>query len=320
MTESAASESTPSKSWRQYNSRPNSTQWRFTTSATDTKSAAPLLVFSNTESQASAAQRPSFSRTWSAPVPNDSSPQRNGTFSALSIRFPKYFQPVGVSKHLRPSFCATRSTAREVGIDRATARRPPRSGANHGTHFSTLAARTARESEGVTKNWRPTTMLRSPSPSKAAPKSYWTSVASGEPSASMPKAVARAQAHFRFGSGCAPPKSGRGSARSTLVAASTPSVSTKTLSSAGPAAPCMASSKSFGARGYAGPPSKKAFSLGKSKTSFKSSTYAAVPSTTSTVVPETESVPPRLAAHRASQSWAASTSTPRYSAIVTDFS
>ena len=48
-------------------------------------------------SQSSTAQRPSFSRTWSEPVPALSSPQ--SVTRPASSRLPKNFQPVGVSKH-----------------------------------------------------------------------------------------------------------------------------------------------------------------------------------------------------------------------------
>ena len=61
---------------------------------------------------------PSFSRTWSLPVPKDSSPQTEH-FSA-SIRLPKNFQPVGTSKKGTLSLSATLSRAPEVGIERAT--------------------------------------------------------------------------------------------------------------------------------------------------------------------------------------------------------
>jgi len=43
-----------------------------------------------------------------------------------SSRLPKNFQPVGVSKHGTPSAAATRSAAREVGIERAMPFRPAR--------------------------------------------------------------------------------------------------------------------------------------------------------------------------------------------------
>jgi hypothetical protein len=46
-------------------------------------------------SQSSTAQRPSFSRTWSEPVPALSSPQI--VAMPASSRLPKNFQPVGVS-------------------------------------------------------------------------------------------------------------------------------------------------------------------------------------------------------------------------------
>merc|ERR1719401_1342605 len=57
-------------------------------------------------SHASTAHMPSFSRTWSPPVPKDSSPQMKGVYvlpsgkAAVpeSIRLPKNFQPVGTSK------------------------------------------------------------------------------------------------------------------------------------------------------------------------------------------------------------------------------
>ena len=63
--------------------------------------------------------------------------------------------------------CATRSTAALVGMDRAT---PAMPFAYPGASVA-LAARMARLSEGVTKNRLPRIMLRSPSPSDAAPKS-----------------------------------------------------------------------------------------------------------------------------------------------------
>jgi hypothetical protein len=77
-----------------------------------------LFLCARMASHASTAHSPSFSRTWSAPVPNDSSPQMEHL--SASIRLPKNFQPVGVSKNCRPSFSATRSRAPLVGIDRAT--------------------------------------------------------------------------------------------------------------------------------------------------------------------------------------------------------
>ena len=58
----------------------------------------------------------------------------NGVYTGLlgkaavpeSIRLPKNFQPVGTSKCGMPSFCATRSSAHEVGIERAHPLSPPR--------------------------------------------------------------------------------------------------------------------------------------------------------------------------------------------------
>ena len=84
-----------------------------------------------------------------------------------SIKLPKYFQPVGVSKRSKFKSLATRSTAPLVGMDRATAFRPPCDLKNG--MASAFAAITASESEGLTKNFDPRIMLRSPSPSAAAP-------------------------------------------------------------------------------------------------------------------------------------------------------
>lgn len=55
-----------------------------------------FLVCSIMDNQAKAAQMPSFSRMWLEPVPNDSSPHKQSL--SASIKLPKYFQPVGVSK------------------------------------------------------------------------------------------------------------------------------------------------------------------------------------------------------------------------------
>ena len=41
------------------------------------------------------------------------------------MRFPKYFQPVGVTKQGMPRASATTSNAAEDGMDRATPLRPP---------------------------------------------------------------------------------------------------------------------------------------------------------------------------------------------------
>ena len=66
-----------------------------------------------------------------------------------SIRFPKNFHPVGVTKQGMFSFLATKSSAPEVGIDLATPQSP--FFLKYGM-CSLLAAMTASESQGVTKN------------------------------------------------------------------------------------------------------------------------------------------------------------------------
>ncbi len=96
-----------------------------------------------------------------------------------------------------PNFLATRSTAPDVGIDRATPESPF---FKYGI-WQALAAITAKLSQGVTKKaFRPSTMFRSPSPSNAAPKSW----------SPLRIDMIRCCAHFKFGSGCRPPKSGLG--------------------------------------------------------------------------------------------------------------
>jgi len=90
------------------------------------------------------------------------------TLSRTGARtLPKNFHPVGTSNRLSPLAAATRSRAADVGMDRATPFSPP---AKKGM-ASALAAMMATESEGVTKNCLPRIMLRSASPSCAAPKS-----------------------------------------------------------------------------------------------------------------------------------------------------
>jgi hypothetical protein len=86
-------------------------QWSARICSTD------CLRLARMSSQNSTAQRPSFSRTWLEPVPKLSSP--HSVTLPASIRLPKNFQPVGVSKQGTPSFCATRSAAALVGIERA---------------------------------------------------------------------------------------------------------------------------------------------------------------------------------------------------------
>jgi hypothetical protein len=85
-------------------------------------SADRLRLTASRLSQNSTAQRPSFSRTWSEPVPKLSSPQR--VMRPASSRLPKNFQPVGVSKQSTPSASATRSAAWLVGMERATPAMP----------------------------------------------------------------------------------------------------------------------------------------------------------------------------------------------------
>src|SRR5581483_10324399 len=102
-----------------------------------------------------------------------------------------------------PRAAATRSTARLVGIERATPASPSR---NHGTSRA-FAASTARLSLGPITQLRPTTRLRSPSPSEAAPKSG----ASGRAISAI-----SAAAWTALGSGCRPAKSGRGAALTAL--------------------------------------------------------------------------------------------------------
>ena len=122
-----------------------------------------------------------------------------------SSTLPKYFQPVGVSKHSTPRWAATRSSAPEVGMLRATPFSPS---LKYGMQLAAFAAMIATESEGETKKPLPTTcggdrnprrmwcqiaarwsfsgarvvslvltIFRSPSPSDAAPKSGVSSVA-----------------------------------------------------------------------------------------------------------------------------------------------
>ena len=165
------------------------------------------------ESHASTAHMPSFSRTWSLPVPNDSSPHT--LHLPASMRLPKNFQPVGVSKKGSFFLAATRSSAAAVGMERARPLMPLFF--SHGMQRSPYAAMTATLSLGVTKNLGPRTMLRSPSPSEAAPKS----AALGPFMNST-----RSCAYVRFGSGWPPPKSSSGTPLTTLSGLA-PSASTR---------------------------------------------------------------------------------------------
>ena len=123
-----------------------------------------MYLWANICSQASTAHKPSFSLTWSDPVPKLSSPHK--FIKPASIRFPKNFQPVGVSnKFLIPFYWETLSNAPDVGIDLAIPNNPFLNIAWE------LAAINATESDGVTKNYLPKIIFLSASPSQAAPKS-----------------------------------------------------------------------------------------------------------------------------------------------------
>ena len=184
-----------------------------------------LLRSARMESHASTAHGPSFSRMWSEPVPKDSSPQMDRR--PASMRLPKNFQPVGVSKHSTPILVATRSSAAAVGMERA---RPLRPSLKYGMHFA-FAAMMATESEGVTKKLLPRIMLRSPSPSDAAPKS----------GASAEYIVfTSSSAYVRLGSGWPPAKSSLGSSL-TQDEGSAPRTSTRIGLAYAPVMACMAS-------------------------------------------------------------------------------
>mmetsp|Transcript_44837 Transcript_44837/g.124674 ORF Transcript_44837/g.124674 Transcript_44837/m.124674 type:complete len:239 (+) Transcript_44837:603-1319(+) len=195
---------------------------------------------------------PSFSRTWSAPVPKDSSPHMKGVYCfvsgkylglPLSIRLPKNFQPVGVSKHSMPFFLATRSKAPEVGMERA---HPFRPSLNCGMR-SELAASMANESDGETKNWELRIMLRSASPSAAAPNvGGGFSVSILLPPLSRPMVLTSSTAYVRLGSAwpcqgeSCPPKSSIGVALVAVPGAAPSSFSMMPLAY-GPCTPHMES-------------------------------------------------------------------------------
>ena len=185
-----------------------------------------MLRYANIDNQASTAHGPSFSRTWSAPVPKDSSPHTDKR--PASIKLPKNFQPVGVSKHSTPRPAATRSSAAAVGMERA---KPFKPDLKYGIQSTALAAMMATESLGVTKKLLPRIMLRSPSPSEAAPKSG----ASAEYIT-----LTSSSAYVKFGSGCPPAKSSFGTPLTTEFA-SAPSTSTKIGLAYAPVMACMAS-------------------------------------------------------------------------------
>jgi hypothetical protein len=116
-----------------------------------------------------------------------------------SIRLPKNFQPVGTSKFGILSFWATRSSAHEVGMERAQPLSPP---AKYGMHVA-LATIMARESEGDTKKREPMIMLRSASPSAAAPKEGGSLLVSmGRPILFRPILATSSTACVRLGSAC----------------------------------------------------------------------------------------------------------------------
>merc|ERR1712194_543080 len=113
------------------------------------------------------------------------------------MRLPKNFQPVGASKHGIFFFAQTMSTAPEVGIDLAAPFSPE---ANWGI-VSAFATIMASESEGETKNCDPIIMLRSASPSAAAPNvGGGAGVSIFLPSLFKPIVATSSTAYVRFGS------------------------------------------------------------------------------------------------------------------------
>mmetsp|Transcript_4501 Transcript_4501/g.14436 ORF Transcript_4501/g.14436 Transcript_4501/m.14436 type:complete len:204 (-) Transcript_4501:1010-1621(-) len=161
------------------------------------------------------------------------------------MRLPKNFQPVGTSKYGRFFFLATRSSAPDVGMDRAQPLRPP-AFLNCGMR-SALATIMASESEGDTKNCEPRIMFLSASPSAPAPKEgigFPGSIFS--PFALRPMVLTSSTAYVRFGSACpchadsGPPKSGLGSAF-VQEPGLPPSVSSRIFLAYGPCTPLMES-------------------------------------------------------------------------------
>mmetsp|Transcript_32448 Transcript_32448/g.45225 ORF Transcript_32448/g.45225 Transcript_32448/m.45225 type:complete len:227 (-) Transcript_32448:268-948(-) len=223
------------------------------------------------DSHAKTAHTPSFSRIWSEPVPKDSSPQIESSFA--SMRFPKYFHPVGTSWSLIFFSFATKSTAPLVGMERA---QPFKPSLKYGMHSWALSTMIASESDGVTKNFFPKIMFLSASPSAAAPNSGTVSLFFSP----RPIVSTRSWAYVRFGSGCPPPKSSLGSElRHTFE--SIPSSSPKIFLAKGPATPCMES--------YTMLKSSRETNfliLSKSKIRFIMSAYPCTASTTSiSIVP-----------------------------------
>ena len=228
--------------------------------------------------QANTAQIPSFSRTWFEPVPKDSSPQINGVKlvppynSSLSMRLPKNFQPVGVSKRLKFKSFATRSTAPDVGMDRATPLKPPWVLKNG--MLSALATMTAKESDGLTKNCFPRIMLRSPSPSAAAPNSGTTRSPTSifSPLRLRPIISTSSCAYVRFGSACPPLKSFFGTAFMQTFSGC-PRMSMNIIFEYGPLTPCIVSYTIVKSSR-----SSNALMEAKSKILFNNATWASVES------------------------------------------
>ena len=121
------------------------------------------------------------------------------------------------------------SSAPPVGIERATPLRPD---LKYGMHSCAFAAIIATLSLGLTKKFFPRIMLRSPSPSDAAPKSGALSPANITSTSSF--------AYVRFGSGWPPPKSSR-TPQFTTLSGGAPRRSTKIFGAYAPVTACIAS-------------------------------------------------------------------------------
>mmetsp|Transcript_1104 Transcript_1104/g.3493 ORF Transcript_1104/g.3493 Transcript_1104/m.3493 type:complete len:213 (+) Transcript_1104:783-1421(+) len=191
-----------------------------------------------------------------------------------------------------PFAAATRSSAHEVGIERAHALRPC---LKKGIALA-FAAMTARESEGVTKKFAPRIMFRSASPSAAAPKTGGgAGVLMGEPALSSPIFAISSTACDKFGSAwpwCAdvgPPKSGNGVALSKDEAGRPSSVQ-KTALAYGPCTPPIES--------YTSEKSGRETSrliAAKSKHCLSTATWSSVGSKTSTRTRSPTAVTPSAA-------------------------
>mmetsp|Transcript_40655 Transcript_40655/g.131641 ORF Transcript_40655/g.131641 Transcript_40655/m.131641 type:complete len:214 (+) Transcript_40655:951-1592(+) len=142
-----------------------------------------------------------------------------------------------------PSFSATRSRAHEVGIERA---QPLSPAAKYGMQLA-FATMMASESLGEQKKRDPMIMLRSASPSAAAPKTGGSHVVStSRPSLLSPILATSSTACVRFGSAwpcdaeAGPPKSSFGS-QFISDEAGAPNSSTKIFLAYGPCTPCIPS-------------------------------------------------------------------------------